>query len=74
MLSMRTVTRFFTCLGLAAACGLALDQARAGDLSPGDPAPDFSLPGTDGKTHSLKDFVGKQAVVIAWFPKAKTGG
>lgn len=48
--------------------------AQAQGLSPGDPAPGFSLPGSDGKSYSLDDFKGKQAVVIAWFPKAFTGG
>ena len=48
--------------------------ARAAELKVGDEAPDFSLKGSDGKTHSLKDFAGKQAVVLAWFPKAFTGG
>ena len=43
-------------------------------LGVGDTAPAFSLPGTDGKTHSLEDYLGKQAIVIAWFPKAFTGG
>lgn len=40
----------------------------------GEKAPEFKLKGTDGKEYSLKQFAGKQAVVIAWFPKAKTGG
>lgn len=40
----------------------------------GDDAPEFSLAGSDGKTYSLADFKGKQAVVIAWYPKAFTGG
>ncbi|MBL9136564.1 MAG: peroxiredoxin [Verrucomicrobiales bacterium] len=40
----------------------------------GDAAPAFSLKGSDGKTYSLSDFAGKKAVVIAWFPKAFTGG
>lgn len=44
------------------------------ELKAGDPAPDFSLPGTDGKTYKLSDFKGKRAVVVAWFPKAFTGG
>jgi peroxiredoxin Q/BCP len=40
----------------------------------GDMAPDFSLQGSDGKTHKLSDYRGKLAVVIAWFPKAFTQG
>jgi peroxiredoxin Q/BCP len=44
------------------------------ELKVGDQAPDFSLPGTDGKTYKLSDFKGKQAVVVAWFPKAYTSG
>jgi peroxiredoxin Q/BCP len=40
----------------------------------GDDAPDFTMQGTDGKTHKLSDYKGKQAVVLAWFPKAKTPG
>jgi thioredoxin-dependent peroxiredoxin len=40
----------------------------------GDKAPDFKLQGSDGKEYSLSDFAGKKAVVIAWFPKAFTGG
>ena len=43
-------------------------------LNVGDLAPDFTLPGSDGATHSLGDHVGRRAVVIAWFPKAFTGG
>lgn len=55
--------------GLAAA---AQGSAPAG-LKAGDKAPDFSLPGTDGKTHKLSDYRGK-TVVLAWYPKAFTGG
>lgn len=47
---------------------------QAGDLQVGDPAPDFALQASDGKTYSLSDYKGKQAVVIAWFPKAYTSG
>jgi thioredoxin-dependent peroxiredoxin len=43
-------------------------------LKVGDMAPDFTLQGTDGKTHKLSEYRGKQAVVIAWFPKAFTQG
>ncbi len=48
--------------------------AGTSGLNVGDPAPDFELEGSDGKTYRLSDFKGKQAVVIAWFPKAFTGG
>lgn len=44
------------------------------ELKPGDTAPDFVLPGSDGRTYRLGDFVGRRAVVLAWFPKAFTGG
>ena len=43
-------------------------------LEVGDPAPDFSLQASDGKTYSLADFRGKQAIVLAWFPRAFTSG
>ena len=42
-------------------------------LKPGDPAPDFELSGSDGRTYRLKELAGRP-VVIAWFPKAFTGG
>ena len=44
------------------------------ELKPGDAAPDFALPGSDGRTYRLREFAGRRAVVIAWFPKAFTGG
>jgi len=40
----------------------------------GDPCPDFSMKGSDGRTYSLSDMKGKAPFVIAWFPKAFTGG
>ncbi len=43
-------------------------------LEVGDKAPDFSLEATDGNTYSLRQFLNKEAVVIAWYPKAFTGG
>jgi thioredoxin-dependent peroxiredoxin len=63
----------FLLLALAAWLGGSALQA-AESVKPGDAAPDFELPGSDGKTYKLSDFKGKQAVVIAWFPKAFTGG
>lgn len=43
------------------------------ELKSGDVAPDFSLPGSDGRTYRLRDLAGHM-VVVAWFPKAFTGG
>jgi len=51
----------------------AAPQTPAVELKVGDAAPAFSLAGSDGKTHKLSDYKGK-AVVLAWFPKAFTGG
>jgi cytochrome oxidase Cu insertion factor (SCO1/SenC/PrrC family) len=47
--------------------------SSAAGLAPGDPAPAFSLQGTDGRTYRLEDYKGKQAVVLAWFAKAFSG-
>jgi peroxiredoxin Q/BCP len=47
--------------------------AQTPELKVGDPAPDFTLPGTDGKTYNLKQLQGHW-VVLAWFPKAFTAG
>ena len=44
------------------------------ELNVGDKAPDFSLQGSDGRLYSLADYRGKQAVVVAWFPRAFTSG
>jgi len=64
-------------LCLLAAAGLSfacISSLGAAELKVGDKAPAFSMPGSDGKTYSLDDFKGKKAVVVAWFPKAFTGG
>jgi len=40
------------------------DDAR--ELKIGDPAPDFSLPGIDGKTHTLSEYKGADLLMIAF--------
>jgi thioredoxin-dependent peroxiredoxin len=65
--------------GVAALFGLGIvlsgrAASAAEGLKVGDKAPDFTLKASDGKTYSLADFKGKKGVVIAWFPKAFTGG
>jgi peroxiredoxin Q/BCP len=60
---------------LAAALGVpATGQQRRVELKAGDPAPPFSLPGSDGRTYQLSDYRGRQVVVLAWFAKAFTSG
>ena len=68
-------------LGITAmAAALSAGGQASGDQPPaapalkvGDDAPRFELQGSDGKVHRLSDYKGK-TVVIAWFPKAFTGG
>lgn len=60
-------------VGLILVCATAFAEETK-VAKEGEKAPEFKLKGTDGKEYTLKQFAGKQAVVIAWFPKAKTGG
>lgn len=41
-----------------------ITQSGPDTLPIGSPAPDFSLPGVDGKTYTLASFAGAQAVVL----------
>ena len=59
---------------MVAGLGVGMTAQMPAELKVGDMAPDFSLAGTDGKTHKLSDYRGKKAVVVAWFPKAFTQG
>jgi thioredoxin-dependent peroxiredoxin len=61
-------------LGMGVALTGGSAGADEGELKVGDKAPDFTMPGSDGKTYKLSQFKGKQAVVLAWYPKAFTGG
>jgi len=65
------------CVSVACLVLAAVTSAQQPQLVPtlkvGDKAPDFSLPGTDGKTYTLAGLKGT-TVVLAWFPKAFTGG
>ena len=62
---------------LAVLGGVALAQQATPPkthLKVGDPAPDFTLRATDGKTYKLSDFKGKKNVVLAIYVLAFTGG
>lgn len=74
-----TFRRVLAATFLLAAAGLgAQDAPPTGDPQVGDLAPDFSLPaatkaGVSQTPVRLSDFRG-QTVVLAFFPKARTGG
>ena len=65
--------KWLTAIAAALTVAVVACGAQAQELSPGDAAPPFELPGSDGTTHRLSDYEGK-TVVLAWFPKAFTGG
>ena len=69
---MKAVTVFS--LGMVALALTAGTVTQAADLKAGDKAPAFKLKGSDGKTYELAQFKDKKVVVVAWFPKAFTGG
>ncbi len=53
---------------------MALGVASDTPLKPGDTAPDFKLPASNGETLTLAQYSGQKTVVLAFFPKAFTGG
>jgi peroxiredoxin Q/BCP len=67
-----TATATSIAVGMLRTLGPRRDDATV--LKIGDPAPDFSLSGSDGRDYHLAEFKGKAPVVIAWFPKAFTPG
>lgn len=65
-----------TLMALAASALLvaASTSWAAEPLKVGDKAPNFKMTGSDGKTYELSDYLGKSAVILAWYPRAFTGG
>ena len=67
--------RHFAAIGLAIGFVVfGIERVGAAEPAVGSPAPDFSLAGSDGATHSLAQHRGTRGVVLAWFPKAFTPG
>jgi peroxiredoxin Q/BCP len=64
---------FKTLIAGVALLALAQTPQPEATVNVGDKAPDFALQGSDGKVHKLSDYKGK-TVILAWFPKAFTGG
>jgi peroxiredoxin Q/BCP len=71
---LRSVWATATAIVVSVVNVMARREESSVELKPGDIAPDFTLPGSDGRSYRLSDFTGRRAVVIAWFPKAFTGG
>jgi peroxiredoxin Q/BCP len=68
-----TATAGATISGLIHAAMGREGRARV-QVKPGDMAPDFELAGSDGHLYRRRDFRHVEHVVLAWFPKAFTGG
>ena len=49
-------------------------ESADAEVAVGDDVPKFEMIGSDGKTYTNEQFKGETAVVIAWYPKAFTGG
>ena len=68
------MSKFLAVVAASVALCLSASVLAADASQVGDEAPDFTMTGSDGKTYKLSDFKGKQAVVVAWYPRAFTGG
>ena len=72
---MRTeMIKHFYRVTLTALSMIVAMSAIAQELKVGAPAPEFKLAGSDGQQYSLSAYKGKQAVALAFFPQAFTGG
>lgn len=68
------MTRYFRFTAAAMAIAISGQLDAVAEVKVGDDAPAFELKGSDGKTYKMSELKGKKAVVIAWYPKAFTGG
>jgi peroxiredoxin Q/BCP len=74
LMKLKSFVKWGASVALGATAALFGFSQPAVELKVGDTAPDFSLVGSDGATHTLASFRNKSTVVVAWFPKAFTGG
>lgn len=63
------VALFITSFTVLQSCG-----GNAENLSVGNPAPDFTLQDSDGKSYSLSSYKENNPVIIYFYPKAGTPG
>ena len=67
-----SIDRRSALLGLAGMAAGA--SALSAAVAKGDKAPDVELPSTKGGTEKIAAYRGKKNVVLAFYPKAFTGG
>jgi peroxiredoxin Q/BCP len=66
---MKSLIPFSGILLLAASAAFSADMPKVGDV-----APDFSVAASNGKTVQLKDYLGKGAIILYFYPKDDTKG
>ncbi len=66
--------KIFCLCSLFLGATLLMHNSADAEVAVGDLAPDFELVGSDGKTYKSEQFEGEKVIVIAWYPKAFTGG
>ena len=67
-------TTFLTSILLAGVLMFGLGRANADELKIGQEAPDFTAACTDGSQVNLKSIVGKEPIVLYFYPKDDTPG
>ena len=73
-ISMFCITTIFTFIFISAISAKEKQMETFKDLKVGMAAPAFTLNDGDGVAHSLRDYLGKKNVVLAFYPKDFTGG
>ena len=68
------ITIVFTFITVSAISAEEDQMETFKDLKVGMAAPDFTLNDGNGAAHSLRDYLGKKNVVLAFYPKDFTGG
>ena len=68
------ITTIFVFIAVSAISAEEKQMETFKDLKVGMAAPDFTLNDGNGEAHSLRDYLGKKNVVLAFYPKDFTGG
>jgi cytochrome oxidase Cu insertion factor (SCO1/SenC/PrrC family) len=65
---------FITMLIFTTVSAASAEENEMPELKVGMVAPDFTLSDENGVKHSLRDYLGKRNVALAFYPKDFTGG